>query len=184
VHRRTALFVLVAVGLAVLPDAPAARAQQATTITLSQTSGPPDSDVTVPIYFAGAKGVRAGSLELQVAFPAAPLTFVRGELSGLGEGVGAALEAKATPGHDESTLHVSLSTKGSPSREPVPDGPIAYLVFKLAKSAKPGAVFPLKSKATVRSMDDPPKPIEPVSVPESQIVVSDPTVTSCFFYMH
>ena len=175
--------------LALIPAGvcPAFAQGQPTTLTLSQSNGPPDANVTVPVYFVGAEGVRTGGIRLAVDFPSTSLAFVGVELSGLSEGLGVTLETGVEAGVDgeHATLHVGLSAAaeaGSP--EPIPDGPLAYLVFKVSASTAPGTLIALVPAVTVTTLDSPPRPVEPVVAPDGQIVVSTPGISACFFYMH
>ena len=167
------------------PDAAAAAQERPTTITLSQSSGPPDANVTVPVYFAAAEGVRTGRLELSVDYPPTELSFVNAELSGLSEGVGVTLEVGAETTADRATVHVVLSAaSGAGEPEPVPDGPLVYLVFKVAAHTAPGTLLALMPTPAISTLDDPTQPVTPVEAPEGQIVVSKPGIIACFFYMH
>lgn len=186
--KRLALVVLVAV-LTVGAPRPfdVTGAQQATIVTVSQSAGPPDSKVTVPVYFTPAAGVAVGRLVLDVKVPSALLTFQGAELSGLSEGLGvtADVSQKAGPDDGSTIVHIVLAAQAQgSSREPLPDGPLVHLAFVVAASVKPGTVIPLEPTATAQTFDDPPRAVEPLVVPPGEIVVSEPGISSCFFYMH
>jgi hypothetical protein len=176
-------LVLLMLGPAGLDDVSAQT--RPTTLTLSQSNAPPDANVTVPVYFTAGDGVRTGSIRLSVTFPSASLAFVGAELSGLSEGLGVTVDTRVEAGADDEhpVLHVALSAAG-PDAEPIPDGPLVYLVFRIAAATAPGSLIPLAPTLTVTTLDRPPRPVEPVVAPDGEIVVSKPGIVACFFYMH
>jgi hypothetical protein len=166
---------------------PAAAAQQPTKVTLSQSSAPPDANVVVPVYLAAASGVRIGTLEIQVTYSTRWLTFDRAELSGLSEGVGVELATVEKEGESQGTKLVLLTLtakRDDPAPEPIPDGPIANIVFRLAKGTEPGTLIDLVPAVSAWTLNTPPRGVQPITAPRGQIVVSTPGPVSCFFYMH
>jgi len=155
-------------------------------VTLSQTAGAPGLTVSMPLYVAGADGVRIGTIHLRLTFPKAKVSFDKAELSGLGEGVGIVMTTEQQDAGDSASVLLTLTTKAveGAAREAVPDGPIAHLAFKLAADAKVGEVVTLKPRVSAETLDAPPKTVAGISAPDGQIVVSEPSVSSCFFYMH
>ena len=113
------------------------REQQEARLNISQASGLPEAEVPVSIYFASG-GAAAGALSIEITFPAKLLSFVKAERSFMVEAAKAQIQAdvESGAGGDKSTLKLTLSTPaGETPREFIPDGPIAYVTFKIAKEA-------------------------------------------------
>ena len=158
-----------------------------TTISITESSAPPDSQVVLPLALDAPDSVRVGAIDVRLTFPKALLTFVSVEPSGLAVGVDAVVQSDVKPGakEGESVLHATISTTGSGgSRQPIPTGPLAYVAFRIAKTAKPETVITLTHEVSATTVDDPPKPVAPIAASAAQIGVAKEPVPACFFYMH
>lgn len=186
--RRQFLPLLAVVGGLVLPLAAHRAAPQeeerTARVTLAQSVGPPGGNVAVPIQLAGAEPGQVGSLTLQVRFPAAQLTFMKVEMSGLGEAVGAAATAVGKESAGETQLELTIASPEKDGiRTPLPDGPIAHLLFKIARGLKPETVIPLKVHVAGGGARPGAGPVR-VAARDGEVIVSNPAVVGCFFYMH
>ena len=165
---------------------PAALQDEKTTarVTIAQSAGPPGGSVAVPIQLAAAEPGQVGSLTLQLRFPAAQLTFTKIEMGGLGEAVGAeaAVVAKEIAGETLLELTIAAPEKNG-TRTPLPDGPIAHLLFKIASGLTPETVIPLKVHVAAGGARPGAGPVRVVAR-DGEIIVSNPSVIGCFFYMH
>jgi hypothetical protein len=166
---------------------PAAPDPSLITVRMSRAAGPPDGRVSMPLALTAAKaGGKIGTLQLDVTFPTALLTFTGAETAGLSDGVSAAMKTDTRPdANDAATTHalVSLSTLGS-SGQPLPDGTLVYLLFQISKDAKLSTLIPVGVAGTAVSTDAPPKSVEPITVQGNSVEVAESAVISCFFYMH
>jgi len=160
--------------------------QEATTIELVEAYGPPGANITMPVDLRAAPGVQVGRIDLEFAVPRAVVTFARAVLSDLSRSLGVQLTADAKP--DEhgrmSIVRVTLTTPEAESKRAIANGQVAYLSFRLAETAKPGTVISIKPTVTVRPLDSAETILQPIDVPNSEIMVSSPAAASCFFYMH
>lgn len=152
-------------------------------VTLVQSVGPPDGIVAVPLQFAGREDRPVASITVTIVVPSS-LTFTKAEIGGLGISAGAEVKTSTERQGADTRLQVTISTpeKDTP-RLPLPDGPIAQLMFKVAKTMKPETVVPLKVEASGLAVGGTKDPVA-VSAGKGEIVVANKTVISCFFYMH
>ena len=178
-------------GLMVL-TAPAAagplRVQDSPTIVqLNESYGPPDASVVIPVDVKAPDGVHVGELQVQLTIPSALVALVRAVPSGLGEGAGVQMtvEAKRGQGADTSVLRIVMSGRlEGDTRQQIPNGQVAHLVFQIAKTTATGSVIALTPTVTGQTAGPRPAPVKPIEAPPSRIVVSSPAIISCFFYMH
>lgn len=190
---RTGIMVLLAtVGAGALPgwgpaaaqDVNAIQEETAARVTFPQSVGPPGGVVSIPVQLAGGRAVKIGALTVTLRFPAARLTFTKAEVGGLGTAVGAKVTARTERQGDDTVLNLTIATpEVSGARTALPDGPIAQVMFTVAKDLKPETVIALKGEAAAFGLS---AAATPVTIPagDGEIIVSNPSVISCFFYMH
>ena len=178
---------MVICGLSAVPHARAQEKEGDTVrLTLSPSSGLPDSEVILPIYLWSG-GASVGSLTVDITFPGRLVSFVKVERTFLSEMTGTQVQSEvaADSTEDASVLKLVLATPaGTPAREAIPDGPIAYLTFRVGKDTPLNTEVVLGLKAAGASADDPSRPLPPVAAPEGKITVQAAPVSGCFFYMH
>jgi hypothetical protein len=151
---------------------------------MAQSVGPPGGIVAVPIQLSGVESGQIGTLTLKLRFLSNKLTFTKVEVGGLGDSVGAVATAEMQRRGDETLLEVTIATpEKEGARAPIPDGPIAQLMFKVAKDLKPETVIPLALQVTGGGTKAGAEPVK-VSARDGEIIVANPSVISCFFYMH
>lgn len=161
--------------------------QDATLLTISPDAALPESEVRLSVYLKSAQGVKVGSIAMEINFPKRLLSFIKSERSYLSEALGANISAEVVDAEDEdkSKLKLEISApagKGGPKA--IPDGPIAYIVFKISKDAQPNTEIVLENKAKAMTAEDSPKPVKPIVADNGKISVVPEIITSCFFYMH
>lgn len=153
-------------------------------VTLAQSVGPPGGSVAVPIQLVAAEPDQVGSLTVKLRFATARLTFTKVEMGGLAEAVGAEATAVAKDTAGETLLELTIAVPETNGiRTPLPDGPLADLLFKIALGLKPETVIPLKVEVAAGGARAGAQPIR-VGARDGEIIVSNPTVIGCFFYMH
>ena len=185
--RACVLITLALIAIAQSPAGWAAASQPPVTLVeLNEGYGPPDGVVTLPVDLRTPDGVQVGEIELRLTIPSTKLAFERAVLSGISEAAGVRLTAQAEPenGAGVSLRLVIQGRQEGGSRQPLPTGQVAHLVFKLADTAEPNSEVPLAPKVVAQTTASPPAIVEPLTSPASRIVVTSPTVISCFFYMH
>jgi hypothetical protein len=158
-----------------------------TTITISTSSAPPDGQAVLPIYLSVPDAVRVGAIDLKLAFPKAHLSFVKVEPSGLARGVDAILRSELGDdlGVDRAVVMLRISTiEQGGSREAIPAGPVAHVVFKVDKNARPESTIRLSHAARAVTTDTPPRAVRPLAASGGEVVVSSAPVPACFFFMH
>ena len=176
----------VAGALLLLTTHPAAGQERTPSVRVLQSVGPPGGEVAVSVHVAsgGGEGLRSFTLELQ--FPTRELTFDRVEMGGLGDEVGAEANTEAKQRNAETLLRVTISTpEKDGAAEPLPDGPVAQLMFKIAKHVKAKEVIPVDLDVAVLGVGPESKPVQ-LPAQKAEVIASDPlmTVFGCFFYMH
>lgn len=153
-------------------------------VNIAQSVGPPGGIVAVPIQLSGVESGQIGKLTLTLRFPSNKLTFTKVEVGGLGDSVGAVGTTEMHRRGDETLLEVTITTpEKEGARAPIPDGPIAQLMFRVAKDLKPETVIPLTLQAAGVGTKAGAEPVK-VSARAGEIIVGNPSVISCFFYMH
>lgn len=179
---------LTALWALLLPATNPARAQAepatAPRVVLAQSVGPPGGSVSVPIQLSGVESASLGALTLRLAFPAARLTFSKAVIGGVGEAAGVELTTATQQRGPETLLDVKMSTREQDGvKAAIPDGPIAQLVFNVARDLKPETVIRVKLQASGTAQRSGAAPVK-VLARDGEIVVSNPPVIGCFFYMH
>jgi hypothetical protein len=164
-------------------EKPADQGKDGPRVTLAQSAGTPGGTVAVPVQFAGPENVPYGVLALKIRFATTRLTFTKVDLGGVAESVDAVVDAATQQRGDETVLDVTISTPAKDGvRAVLPDGPLAQLLFTVAKGEKPQAVIPLKLEVSVTGVAAAAASVK-VPARNGEIVVSKPVVISCFFYM-
>lgn len=163
------------------PVAPAVRPLPR--VTLAQSVGPADGAVAVPLQLAGREDRPLGSITLRISLPES-LTFTSAEIGGLGISIGAEATTKTGTKGGATVVEVTIAAPPQDGvRPPLPDGPLAQLMFKLAKGLKPETVIPVPFEASGLATGAGAAPVSVSAVP-GEIIVANPPVISCFFYMH
>lgn len=172
----------------VLPGAHPARVQAEAAsgprVALAQSVGPPGGTVSVPVQLTGFDGASVGALTLRLTFATARLTFSKVEIGGVGEAAGVEVATETQARDAETWLEIKMSTREQDgARAPIPDGPVAQLLFTVAKGLKPETVIPVKLQASATGQQAGAAPVK-VAAKDGEIIVSNPPVIGCFFYMH
>ena len=140
--------------------------------------------MAVPIQLSGVESGQIGTLTLKLRFLSNKLTFTKVEVGGLGDSVGAVATTGMQRRGDETLLEVTIATpEKEGARAPIPDGPIAQLMFTVAKDLKPETVIPLTLQVAGVGTKAGAEAVK-VSARDGEIIVANPSVISCFFYMH
>ena len=153
-------------------------------VALAQSVGPPGGTVSVPVQLTGFEGASVGALTLRLTFSTARLTFSKAEIGGIGEAAGVEVAIETQASGAETLLDVKITTREQGgAKAPIPDGPVSQLLFTVAKGLKPESVIPVKLQASGRGQQAGAAPVK-VAAKDGEIIVSNPPVIGCFFYMH
>jgi hypothetical protein len=112
------------------------------------------------------------------------LTFKSVEISGQAAAADVEATSNVQTRGPEAVLEVTVSAPPKDGvRAAIADGPVAQLMFTVAKTLKPETVIPLKLDASGASIKVGGAAVK-VGARGSEIIVSNATAISCFFYMH
>ena len=153
-------------------------------VVLAQSVGPPGGTVSVPVQLTGFEGASVGSLTLRLTFTTARLTFSKVEIGGVGEAAGVDVATETQAREAETLLEIKITThEQDGAKAPIPDGPVAQVLFTVAKGLKPETVIQVKLEAGGTGQKAGAAPVK-VAAKDGEIIVSNPPVIGCFFYMH
>lgn len=158
---------------------------QTTNLDLGFDTEQPGNEVVVPLILDLSQGVEVVQVTSQVTFPA-QLLFFEGVTAGLSaQAAGAMVSAVKTTDEnnpESETLTVTVSTKRGGS---IPSGIIADLAFTIAEDAPIELTIKLGNVVSALTSDDPPRPVQPITGKEGEVLVSATSpIFACFFYMH
>lgn len=173
------LFLILETALAFSQEVPDSTPGQ-NTIALGTGLGTPGQPISLPLYLSAPGQANIGELTLEISLPSPLLTFSEVERAFLAEQV----EAKLSADVIESKIRVKASVpegKGNP----LPEGLIAFVKFKVSQEAKAGELKVLVEKVEMKDLEG--KPIKTAGKAEGQINVIPKEMAplaGCFFYMH
>lgn len=163
--------------------------EKSTRVALGDVSGPPKTQVMVPLYLTPAsEDLRVGSISAAIGFDSKLVSFVKAEKGFLLEGAEGTVHSDVKKDSEEhSVLTLDIVTKGEP-RRPLKEGLLVTLTFEIAPAAPAGKKVTLQmEKATVGDMGTPAKNIEPVSTGNAIIEILPAEglpYVPCFFFSH
>ncbi len=165
--------------------------EKSTRVALGDVSGPPKSEVMVPLYLTPAsEDLRVGSISAAIGFDGKMVSFVKAENGFLLEGVDGTFHAEVKKGAEDSNhsvLFLEVVTRGAP-RKPLKEGLIVTLRFEIAPEAPPGNKVSLEfEKVSAADLSTPPKVVEPLSSHKGiiEILPADALpYVGCFFFSH
>lgn len=186
VSRVCAVVVLTASSVAAQEAPQPAAVDAKVTVAISDTTAPPDWELSVPVSVEVVEGSEVGRLSVRVVYPAAPLAYVGVKptetLTKAGFGVKAS--APAVTGENRSlTLEFEPAEK-KPAR--LTSGRIAILMFKVAHDAEEKG-WPMTAENVQAWGPGPssPKLVAAAAGPATFTVASAGLpIFACFFYMH
>jgi hypothetical protein len=176
--------------------------QRGPRIVLEEQKTLPGGSVMMPLSFIPDPGAPLSAFSLDIAYVSNSLAFDKTMLGLAAEMANAKVEARLTErpadeqGLKRAALRVSVSLPDPASKEGLPEGLLAYLVFEVSQNAKP---FKITLTPTVLSAEDvsaPPKKVAGVSAASGFVIVQDPEAVfqslspelapdvTCFFFTH
>lgn len=162
-----------------------------TRVALGDVSGPPKTEVMVPLYLTPAsEDLRVGSISVAIGFDGKMVSFVKAENGFLLEGADGTFHAEVKKGAEDSNhsvLFLEVSTRGEP-RKSLKEGLVVTLMFAITPEAPPGNKVSLEfEKVSAADLSTPPKIIEPLSSHQGiiEILPADALpYVGCFFFSH
>ena len=162
-------------------------------VTLAELSGTPGASLMVPLYFTPDPKTPLRSFVVDIEFVSNNLKFQKASRGVAAEQSNADITTAVTDappddkGVTRSKLRVTASLTSQASKEGLPDGLLAYLLFQISLEAKP---FAIKLTPTVVSAEDlstPPKKVSKVGTEPGLVTVEVLDVmpeATCFFFTH
>lgn len=156
-----------------------------TRLNLGYAQSLPGSEVTVSLTLTLPQGVKISSAMTDIVFPGRSLSFQEARRAISAEVAGADLQAEVRSDPENSENRILSLKIESKAGNPIPQGVLADLVFRILDTADLGSTVTLVNRPAALTASDPSQPVTPVSGNNGEIVVDEPmTVFSCFFYMH
>ena len=162
-------------------------------VGLAELSGTPGASLMVPFYFTPDPKTPLRSLAVDIEYVSNNLKFQKSSLGLAAERVNADIQTSVTDGQPDekgitrSKLHLTALLTDQTSKEGLPDGLLAYLLFQISLDAKP---FSIRLTPTVVSAEDtssPPKKVTHVATEPGLVIVEVLDVmpeATCFFFSH
>ena len=139
----------------------------------------------MPLMLDLPEGVEVRTAISEISFPTDLLSF-GGVSAGLSaQAAGAEVNAVEKPDDQNPENTIVTVTVSTQQEGAIPSGMIADLVFTISEDAPIELTIPLGNVVSALTTDDPPRPVDPITGKEGEIVVSATSpVFACFFYMH
>lgn len=180
-----AVVVLTASSVAAQEATPSATSG-AVTVTVGDTTAPPEWELSVPVSVEVAEGAQVGRLSMRLVYPATPLRYVSVRATDTLKAAGFDIKA-AAPKIEGDTASVALEVQPAGS-EPavVPSGRVAILVFNISVDAEEKS-WPMAAEDVQAWAPGPnAAPVKAASGDPATFTVASPglPIFACFFYMH
>ena len=161
------------------------QAAEATRLDLGFDTEQPGHEVVMPLMLDLPEGVEVRTAISEISFPTDLLSF-GGVSAGLSaQAAGAEVNAVEKPDDQNPENTIVTVTVSTQQEGAIPSGMIADLVFTISEDAPIELTIPLGNVVSALTTDDPPRPVDPITGKEGEIVVSATSpVFACFFYMH
>ena len=179
---------------------PPASAQQAgpgkvPLVSFAEITGTPGASLMVPFYFTPDPQKPLRSIAVDLEFVSNNLKFQKASRGAASEQAGVEIATDVTEakpddkGITRSTLHVEAALTEANSKQGLPDGLLAYLLFQISLDAKPFAIKLTPKVTAAEDLATPPKKVDVAQVgAEPGLVVVQvldvmPEAT-CSFFTH
>jgi hypothetical protein len=175
-----------------------AASQQVSRVSIGSIKGMPGASVMVPLTFNADPGKPLRSLIVDIEYVSNSLVFQKAT-PGIGaELANAKIETTLSElqpddkGLKHSRLRLTASLPEPPSKDGLPSGVLAYLLFRLAEEAKPFAIRLVPTVSSAEDIGTPPKKVTGIGTEAGQVAVEDPQAiydrlapqVACFFFTH
>jgi hypothetical protein len=167
------------------PSAPADAAK--VTITIEDTTAPPDWELSVPVSVQMAEGVKVGSLAFKMTFPAKAVKYTGVKATESLKSAG--LDVKAgTPDVKEDVGTLALEVVRAEGNGPaeLPSGRIAIVMFTVAHDAEEGTFAMAAEEVQARTGGAGSAAVAAAAAEPATFTVASAglPIFACFFYMH
>ncbi|MBI2820698.1 MAG: hypothetical protein HYX74_00605 [Acidobacteria bacterium] len=137
-------------------------------------------EISLPLYLYSPTGTKVGQLAMELTFPVPLLTFVRTETAYPAERAGAKMSTEVV----ESKARVQVAVP-SDSKEGLPQGSIAFFVFKVSDDAPGGKLGVVAENIGMKDLNGQPLPSAEKSEGQIDVIPKEmESLFACFFYMH
>ncbi len=157
------------------------------TVSISDTTAPPEWELRVPVSLTMAQGTDGGRLTMRVTYPAKMLTYVKAQATDTLKTAGFDVKAEAAkPEGEAGSIAIELMPAGSQAKK-LPSGVVAILVFKVDSDAEEGKQGSLAAEDVKAWGPRPASPeLKAASDRTAMFIVAPPglPIYNCFLYMH
>ena len=161
-------------------------------VSLSDIVGSPGSSVMIPLYYTPDPNTPLRSLTVEIDYVSNNLIFQKASPGTVTEQAGADVQTALTDGSPDeknvvrSRLRLAFSLPEEQPPKGLPEGLLAYLLFRISTEAKP---FAIRLNTSVISAEDIRNPSQEakVNAQPGMIVVEIPDMmpeATCFFFSH
>jgi hypothetical protein len=176
--------------------------EQVAQVTLADVKALPGASVMVPLSLTPDPKNPMRALTLDIDFVSNNLTFAKTSRGLAAEIANADIQASLTEspvddkGLKRAKVRVLVSLQDSKSKEGLPDGLLAYLVFQVGKDARPFTIKLTPTVVSAESLATPPKKILAISTEPGSVTIENPDASlesispelnpevGCFFFTH
>jgi len=171
------------IGLAVPVDA-IQQDNPNTWLVILKGSGPPNGRAEAGVQLSES-GLQIGELSIEIRYPSKLLKFENAVLAAEAADSQAKVSGTVKMDGDAAVLEVIIAApRTGDVRRAFPQGSLADLQFRVADGVEPRTLIPLKVTKAVAVPTQGDASQVRLDTRDGQILVSDPTVITCFFYMH
>ena len=172
--------------------APEATAKDLPSVALGDITGTANANLMIPLYYTPDPKTPLSSLTVEIDYVSNSLKFQKALPGAVTEEAGAEVQTTLTDGVPEdkvvrSKLRVAVALTKKQDSTGLPEGLLAYLMFRISPEAKPFAIKLNTSVIAAEDLRNPPQKVDKVHAQPGLVVVelldAMPEAT-CFFFTH
>jgi hypothetical protein len=162
-------------------------------VALAEITGTPGANLMMPFYFTPDPKAPLRSVTVDIEFVSNNLKFEKASNGTAADQAGAAIATSVTEGKADdkgvtrSKLRVTASIADPNTKEGLPDGLLAYLLFQITLDAKPFAIKLIPTVVEAQDIQNPSKKMAKVGADPGLVMVEVLDVmpeATCFFFTH
>ena len=161
-------------------------------VALGDITGTANANLMIPLYYTPDPKTPLSSLTVEIDYVSNSLKFQKALPGAVTEEAGAEVQTTLTDGVPEdkvvrSKLRVAVALTKKQDSTGLPEGLLAYLMFRISPEAKPFAIKLNTSVIAAEDLRNPPQKVDKVHAQPGLVVVelldAMPEAT-CFFFTH
>ena len=162
-------------------------------VSLGNITGSPGASLMVPLYYTAAPNLPLRSIAVELDYVGNHLKFQKASRGTIAEKVGADVSTTLTEGAPDgkgliqSKVRIDVALVEKEPQEGIPEGLLAFLLFRVTPDAKPFAIRLNTSVTLAEDLQNPPKKVAQVASESGLVVVQLADVipeATCFFFTH